>query len=152
MQKTSQDHPSWMTIFANRLRRLEQMFNLREVGIRIALVNQRVEILGHLPDRLFAALQAAIFHLLLQHKVQRLVGVILAVELGDRGIGISVVVAELFFRLAGLIPALDKIIPILELLQGSILVCGFHTDKYYARLYIALQPRCSVSARSYSVD
>ena len=46
-----------MTIAADRFRCLQQMLNLRKVGIRIAFIYQGIQVLRRLPDALFALLQ-----------------------------------------------------------------------------------------------
>jgi hypothetical protein len=97
------------------------MLNLGEVGIRIAVVDQGVEIVGHFPDALFAAVQGAILSLLFDDKIECLVSVILAVELGYGGIGVGLIVAELVLGLALAIADGDKVVPIVELLQRGII-------------------------------
>src|SRR6266576_185117 len=77
------------------------MLDLAQVRIRIALVHQRIQV----------------FRLFLQHEVQRLLRMILAVELRDRGIGISPVIPELLFGFSLLIASGYKIIPIVEFLE-----------------------------------
>src|SRR5262245_25223286 len=85
-----------MAVLADGFGGLQQMLDLRQVGVGIAFVHQRVQILGHFPDALFPARQAAILRLFLQHEIIGLLGVVFAIELGDAGIGIGLVVTELF--------------------------------------------------------
>jgi hypothetical protein len=112
-----------MPILANCFRRLQQVFGLRKVRIGIAVVHQRVQELRHLPNALLAARQAAIFGLLPDHKIKGLVRVILAVKLGDRGVGVRLVIPEFFLRLALAIARGDKIVPIVELFQRCVRAC-----------------------------
>jgi hypothetical protein len=53
-----------VTIAANGLGSLEQMLQLGQIGVGIAVVNQGVEEVGCLPDTLFPAAQTEILLLL----------------------------------------------------------------------------------------
>jgi len=94
---------------------LEQVLNLAEVGVRVAVVDEGVKELGRFPDRLLADVEAEIFLLFAEDEVQGLVRVVEAVELGDAGVGLGVVVAELREILAFLVAAGNVIISIIEL-------------------------------------
>jgi len=56
------------------------MLDLRKVGVRIAFVNQRVQVFSHLPDTFLAAIQAAIFRFLVDDKIECLACMILAID------------------------------------------------------------------------
>src|SRR5215467_9666780 len=104
--------PARMAVFADRFGGLQQMLYLRQVGVGIALVHQRVQILGHFPNALFPARQAAIFRFFLQHEIISLLGVVFPVELGDAGVGSGFVVTKLLFGLSLAIPGGNKIVPL----------------------------------------
>src|SRR5215475_12424918 len=115
------------------------MLDLRNVGIRVAVVDQRIQILRHFPDALLAALQAAIFGLLLDDEIESLLGVVQAIKLGDRGIRISLVITELFFRFALTIAGSYEIVPIVELRKRCVFgevshgfVLGLSMDSRFA--------------------
>ena len=107
-----------MAVAAHGLGGLQQMLDLGEIGVGIAVVDQRVEKLGRLPDGLLAPGQAEVLLFLAQHVVDGLVLVVQAVELGDAGRGGRVVHAELFLGPAFLVPAFEKLIPFFEIMQG----------------------------------
>ncbi len=106
-----------MAVLANRFRGLQQVLGLRHIGIGIAIVNQRVKVLGHFPDTLLSPLQPAVFGFLLQDEIQCLVLVVLPVELRHRGVGVGLIVPELLFRFA--LPVADghKIVPLIQFFQ-----------------------------------
>ena len=52
MHEASEHHPIRVAVFANGFGRLKEMLNLRQVGIGIAIVDQRVEVLGLVPNAL----------------------------------------------------------------------------------------------------
>src|SRR5579872_2592364 len=54
MDKSNQDHPAGMTVFADRLGGLQEMLDLRQVGIWIAVVDQSVQVFRCLPNTLLA--------------------------------------------------------------------------------------------------
>src|SRR5215467_5723222 len=101
-----------MAVLADCFGGLQQMLDLRQVGVGIALVHQRVQILGHFPNALFPARQAAILRLFLQHEIIGLLGVVFAIELGDAGIGVGFVVTELFLGFSLAIAGGNKIVPL----------------------------------------
>src|SRR6266702_3749325 len=117
VQKTGENEPPRMAVLANRFRGLQQVLGLRHIGIGIAIVNQRVKVLGHFPDTLLSPLQPAVFGFLLQDEIQCLVLVVLPVELRHRGVGVGLIVPELLFRFA--LPVADghKIVPLIQFFQ-----------------------------------
>ncbi len=94
------------------------MLDLSQVGIRVAVIHQRVEIVRHVPDALFAASEAGILVLLARNEIECLVGMVLAIELRNRGIGILLVIAEFFFRFALAITGGDEIVPFVQVFHG----------------------------------
>ena len=76
------------------------MLDLRQVGIRIAVVHQRVQKLRRLPDALLALVQAEVLLLFGYHVVERLVLMIQPVELRDSGSRLLVILTKLVFALA----------------------------------------------------
>ena len=86
-----------MAVFADCFRCLEEMLDLRKVGVRIAFVNQRIQVFSHLPDTFLATIQAAVLGFLLDDKIECLAGMILAIELGDGGVCVGFVVAKFLF-------------------------------------------------------
>ena len=116
-----------MPIAADRLRGLEQVFHLRQVGVRIAVVDQRIQILTGLPDGLLAARQAEVFLLLAQDVRDGLLLVVDPIELRHPGIRLLVVLAKLFLRFAFLIAPFKKFVPVFETFHGGCgLVCRRH--------------------------
>src|SRR5262249_926092 len=71
----------------------------------------------------------AIFSLFLNDEIESLEGVVLPVELCYTGIGVGLVIAEFFFRLALAIARSDKVIPIFELIHGFAVGCRFHESR-----------------------
>src|SRR5580698_5463028 len=93
------------------------MLDLGEVGIGVAVVDERVEVVGGLPDAFPAAVQAEKFLALCQDKVEGLMRVVLSIEFGHAGVGLSVVVAELFLGLSLFVAAGNEIVPVVEMLK-----------------------------------
>src|SRR5215472_12007260 len=128
MHKAGENEPTRMAILANRFGSLQQVLDLAQVRVRIAFVHQRIQIFRHFPNTLLASDQAAVFGLFLQHKLQGLMGVILAVKLGDGRIGVSSIVAKLALRLSRLIASSYKIVPIIKLLERGSFFAGGRTQ------------------------
>src|SRR6266403_430421 len=115
-----------MTVLANRFGGLKQVFDLSQIGIGVAVVHQRVQILSHFPDTLLAPAQAAVFGLFLLYEVKRLLRVVLTVELRDGGVGFGLVVSKLLIRFALPIAGGDKLVPLVELFQRRVISRMFH--------------------------
>src|SRR6185436_2794185 len=79
----------------DRLGRLERVFDLREVHIRVAVVHERIEELERFPDRHSLATERQIVLLLRADEIERLMRVIQAVEFSDGVAGFRGEVAEL---------------------------------------------------------
>ena len=84
---------------ADRFGRLQQMLQLRELDVRIGIIDQRVEIIERFEDAHLPAVELQELALLRLHEVVRLMAVILAIELADGLAGRIIVVAII---LAGL--------------------------------------------------
>src|SRR6266567_1139604 len=108
-----------MTVLANGLGGLQVVFDLRKVGVGIAFVDQRVEVLEGLPDAHLAAIFREILPLFLVDKIDGLMSVIQQIEFANNGRGRVVVLPELFLLLVGLIAFLDEVVPLFETGEGS---------------------------------
>src|SRR5215469_6375266 len=106
-----------MSVLANSFRGLHQVFDLRDVGIGVAVVHQLVEEFRRLPNALLAFLQSPILFVLLLHERYRLMSMIEAIELGHARIGFWVVLTKFRLRLAFLIAAGDEVVPLVDVLQ-----------------------------------
>ena len=93
------------------------MFDLGEVGVRVAIVHQRVQELSRIPDCFLPLVKSQVVRLFTHHIGDGLVGVILAVELSYAQCRGGVVVTEVLFSLPLLIAAFQKLIPIVEIFQ-----------------------------------
>ena len=91
VDQAGDDEPARPVGGADRLGRLQRMLDLREVDVGIAVVDQRVQVLQRLPHRHRPAVQRQVVALLLQDEVERLVRVVLEVELRDALVGVLVV-------------------------------------------------------------
>jgi hypothetical protein len=98
MDEAHQDHPASVSIFADRFGGLQKMFYLREIGIRIAVVDKRVEVFGGLPNAFLAARESEVLLLFAQDVIKGLPLVIDTVELGYRRIRVGIILAVLGFR------------------------------------------------------
>ena len=98
VDQAGDDEPARPVGGADRLGRLQRVLDLGEVDVGIAVVDQRVQELERLEHRHRPAVQRQVVALLLQDEVQRLVGVVLEVELRHALVGV-LVVAELVDRL-----------------------------------------------------
>ena len=79
------------------------MFDLGQVGIRIAVVHQRIQKLRSLPEALLAFIEAEVLLLLRHDVVERLILMIQPIELSDPGVCLRVVLPKLLFALPFLI-------------------------------------------------
>src|ERR1700728_2728976 len=93
------------------------MLRLRQVGIGISAIPERLQITPRPQEAELSACQRAVFALLFQHKRQRLLRVVLAVKLCDRRIRFPFEVAKLRLILALAIAPGDKIVPLINVLQ-----------------------------------
>src|SRR5205807_4849840 len=95
VNKAGKDKPAGMTILANCLRGLQQMFNLGQVSVWITVIDQRIQELRRLPDTLFPLVQAKVFLLLGYHVVECLKLMVEPVELRYTRGGLLVILTEL---------------------------------------------------------
>src|SRR6267143_6247033 len=135
MDQAGQDKPARMAIVPDLLCCLEQVLKLREVGIRIAVVNERVEEFHRFPNAHAAAGEGEEIFLFGLNEVVGLMAMIEPVELADGWSGVGLVIPELFrlfFRIDGLkwfgvvavgcglgISSFEEVLPFLEVAQGS---------------------------------
>ena len=134
MNESREDHPPWLAVFAKLLGGLEQMLELRHVRVRIAVIDELVQILSRFPDAHFHPVQPEKFLSLGESKIVRLVEVVEPVELAHRRACIHLVVAKLFlflvrvsrFELRGGggfgVAFLHEIFPFIEALERSVFV------------------------------
>src|SRR5438067_3622273 len=121
VDEAGQNKPARMPIPANGLGGLQQVFDLGEVRVRIAVVDERIKEFSSLPNGLRALVETEVLLLLRHHIVERLVLVVEPVELGDFRRGLLVILPEFLLALPFLITASQKIVPLIHVLQR----CGY---------------------------
>ena len=94
VDQAGDDEPAGLVGATNRLGGLQRVLDLREVDVRIAVVDERVEELERFPHRHPLAAERQIVPLLPAHEIERLVRVIQAVEFLDGVAGFRREVAE----------------------------------------------------------
>src|SRR5258706_1832959 len=109
-----------MAIGANRFRGLQQVLDLREIRIGVAIVDKLVEVFGGLPDPFLSAVQREIFLPLGEDEVHGLVGMILSIEFRYPRITLGRVASECLLRFSGLVARCYEIIPFVKALQRFI--------------------------------
>src|ERR1700722_8612189 len=120
MNKSCQHEPARMSVFTNRLGGLQEMFDLRQVGIGVAVVHQRIQKLRSLPDALLTSIQSEVLLLLRHHIIKCLILVVEPIELSNSRIGLRVVLPKLLFALPFLVAPCQEIIPFFHVFQRSI--------------------------------
>src|SRR5262249_36728701 len=110
-----------MAIASNGFGGLQKVLDLREIGVGIAIVHQRVQEFGGFPNRLAPALQAEAFLLLSQHVVLRLVLMVQPIELSHTGVGVGIILAKLVLRLPWPVATFEELIPLFQVFHWS---CG----------------------------
>ncbi len=108
-----------MPVAADGLGGLQQMLDLRKVGIGIAVVHQRVQILHGFPDTHAALVEREIFAFFLPDEIAGLMGMVQAVELADHRRSLGCVLPELCFLTVGVVPASDEIVPLIEAFERT---------------------------------
>src|ERR1700722_3209723 len=96
------------------------MLNLRQVRVWIAVIHERVQKLGRLPDALLASVEAKVFLLFRHNIVVGLVLVIQPVELCYTGSCLLVILAKLVLALAFVVATGKKVVPLIHVLQGRV--------------------------------
>ena len=96
------------------------MLDLREVCVRIAVVDERIEKLGGLPNAFFAFIQAEVLFLFRHDIVERLVLMVQPVELRDTWRCLLVILTKLGLALPLLITASQEVIPFVNIFQRCI--------------------------------
>src|SRR5450432_4814844 len=91
------------------------MLDLREVGVRVAVIDQRVEIFRRFPNAFLAPRQAEVLLLFTEHVVNRLLLVIQSVKFRHAGVGVRVILAEFGFGLALLVSTLEEVLPLIQI-------------------------------------
>ena len=127
MDQAGQDEPAGMAITANLFGGLEQMLELGQVRVRVAVVHQRVQKLHRLPNPHFPTVERQKFAFLRLHEIKRLIAMVQAIEFPHRGPRGGFVVAKFFLFFAGVegsgflrhfrIAFFQKILPLLEILE-----------------------------------
>ena len=107
---------------------LQQVFELRKVCVRIAVIDQRVEEFERFPHSHLAAIQGQELAALLLDEIEGLMAMIEAIKLADAGTRGFFVIAELLLRLFGIRPHqrrlgiafLEEILPFLKIFQRRV--------------------------------
>ena len=99
MNEAGEDHPAGLAVLAEVLGGLEQVLQLRHVGVGVAVVDQLIQIFGRLPDAHLHPVQAEILLPLGHAELVGLEGVVEAVELADRRAGVGLIIPELVLLL-----------------------------------------------------
>src|ERR1700733_349577 len=145
MNKSCQHEPARMSVCANRLRGLEQMFNLGEVRIGIAIIHKSVEKLRGFPDGLLSLFQRKVLGLFSEDIVEGLMLMVQAVEVRDAGICFFVVLPELLLRLSFPISTLEKLVPLFHVgpKRAILLRCNRTCHFYLLRTIRSKRPVCA---------
>src|SRR5215470_1046353 len=117
MYEARENEPARMPIAPDCLRGLQQMLYLRQVRVRIAIVDKRIQIIRRFPDALPPALETQVLGALFAHEIEGLKCVILAIEFRDSRIGLRLVIAKLILALPRPVSGRDKIVPLLEIFE-----------------------------------
>src|SRR6266498_4921715 len=101
VNEARQDEPARMSIPADLFGRLKQMLKLRQIGIGIAIIDQRVQKLHRFPDSHSAPRQRQKSLLLGLYEIVSLMAVIEPVELAHAGPCAGFIISKLLFGLIG---------------------------------------------------
>src|ERR1700686_1765914 len=104
-----------MTVAANSFGSLEKVFGLGQVGVRVAVVYQGVEVVRGFPDALLPAIQAEVIFFFAESVGEGLFFVVEAVEFRDPWICLGIVLAKLGLCFALFVAALEKVVPVIKL-------------------------------------
>src|SRR5262249_11885170 len=117
------NEPARMAVGPNRLGGLHQVLDLRQVGVRVAVVHQGVEELHRFPNAHATLVQRQILRFFGTDESKRLVAMVELVEFSDARPSLGAVVAE-FFLLLGRVALPQEVVPIVEVGEG--LAVGGH--------------------------
>jgi hypothetical protein len=112
-----------MSLGPDGLGALHQVLDLREIGVRVAVVDQRIQVLHRLPDAHLPPRLQQVLALLPQDESQRLVSVVEPIELFDAGPDVRAVVAEAGFGLLDIVGRL----PVVQVGKGTVGPSGGRT-------------------------
>ena len=96
---------------------------LSEVGVGVAVINERVQEFGCLPNCLVALLKGEVLLLFAEDVIDGLLFVILAIEFGYAGRDGGVVLTEFFLALSLFIAACEETIPFFKVVKRMVGVC-----------------------------
>jgi hypothetical protein len=99
------------------------VLDLREVGVRVAVIDESVEELGGLPNGLLTFLEGKVLLLFAEDVLNGLVLVVLAVELCYARRDGGIILAEFFLAFALFVAAGEKTIPFFKVLKRVIGIC-----------------------------
>jgi hypothetical protein len=102
MNEADQHHPARMTIFADCFGGLQKMLDLGQVSVRIAVVDQLIQVFRCLPNVFFAAGESELLLPFAEDVVESLPLMIGSVKLRDTWVGVGVVLAKFRLRFPSL--------------------------------------------------
>ena len=88
MDEASENHPPRTVVTANGFRGLKKVLQLGEIGVRVAVVDQRVEEFCGFPNPHLLLAETQILLLLFSDEIIGLMGVVLPIKLSNAGAGI----------------------------------------------------------------
>lgn len=129
MDQAGEDEPPWMAIVSDLFGGLQEVFQLGEIGIRIAIIDELVEIFHGFPDAHGSPIETEVFAFFLLDEFKSLEAMVEPVEFTDGRAGIRFVIAELFLFLVGIsrleslcaglgIAGFQEFFPLFEVGQG----------------------------------
>src|SRR5208282_981817 len=125
MDKTGENEPARLSVLPDCLRGLQEMFDLGEIGVRVAVVHQRIQVIGGSPDAFLTPFELAKLLFLPEGKSQRLVRMIQPVELHNTRVSLLIIIAELRRIFSLPIPRRHEVIPLIDMFQRFAgLVCA----------------------------
>src|SRR5262249_13102627 len=99
VDQTRQDEPARVPIAANRLRYLEQVLDLAQIDVGVAVVHERIEKLHRLPDAHAALAERQVLPLFRLYEIKRLVAVVEPIKLPDARPDVALMVTEVLLLL-----------------------------------------------------
>ena len=110
-----------MAVGANRLGGLHQVFDLGQLGVGIAVVDQGVEKLHRFPDPHLALSLGQVLALFRQDEVERLMAMIQPVEFAHARADVGSVIAERRLLFGLRVALLEKVFPFVETGEWALL-------------------------------